>query len=583
MDQDSDGEVDEGASVHVETWGREGGAGSEDDPLVSISEALASGSACIEVGPGIYYENLTITEGPVWLYSTVGSDGTILDGMQEGTVLTVSSRVTGDVVLEGFTVQNGSATYGGGLYISTVAVTARDLHFSSNYATSNGGGIYLLRGSLDASGCSFESNTANQGGGLYTDAGVVTLTDTTVQYNAAYYGGGLLSADGEITIGESTFSENTAVSGGAGLHLTGGSVTMENVEITGGSVNRGPGAGALLSGTSASLTGLTVRSNMSNGGGGAGLSLVETSANLVDSSIMDNAANSGSGGGLLLAQDSTAEVENLVLSGNRSDGGYGGGLFLYDGSWMRGTAVEVTGNAAVGGYGGGIAADSSSGLDITGIDLSENGAVSFGGGLFDGSQVSLSQARIAFNSADYVGGLAVRDSGSLTLTNAVLLGNYASTGTSGTNHYGATLSAYNQGGLTLRYCTVVGSMGDYAIAVQSSTYFSIMSSIVAYNSGIGLDLPVSTYVYLTGAFNDFYGNEFSNVYYNDSSRSRVEGGGTLWMDPEFIWWDGSALDSVDLHLISHSPCVDAGNDAEYDVDGSRADMGAYGGPGGSWE
>jgi hypothetical protein len=41
-------------------------------------------------------------------------------------------------------------------------------------------------------------------------------------------------------------------------------------------------------------------------------------------------------------------------------------------------------------------------------------------------------------------------------------------------------------------------------------------------------------------------------------------------------------DDHDFHLQAGSPVIDAGTPGEYDVDGSAADMGAYGGPYGSW-
>ncbi|MFH1462862.1 MAG: putative metal-binding motif-containing protein [Pseudomonadota bacterium] len=584
VDQDCDGYVDEGASVHVETWGSARGDGSATDPLDTIDGALATGSACIEVGPGTYYENLTISEGPLWLYSTEGSEQTIIDGDYAGTVVTVSSRATGDIVIEGFTLQHGSATYGGGLYVSTASVTARDLRLLENYATSNGGGAYILRASFDAQGCVFADNGAYQGGGLHTDSGTASLADAEFLFNTAYYGGGLVASGTDLTLSGANFSENTAYYGGAGLHVSSGSAALEGVEMSDGYVSDGPGGGGVFNQVEASFIDVTIAGNRAYDGGAGGLLLLGSSASFTDVAILDNLAQNSSGGGLVVTDGASAQVQSLTISGNTctSSAGWGGGLVVYNNSWLGGTGLILTENSSADGSGGGFLADSGSSLEIDGLELSDNWANAFGGGLIDGSQANLSHAWVASNRAVYVGGLGVRDSGHLDLTNAALLANSATAGTSGSNHYGAAISAYTQGGVDIAYSTIVGSVGDYTIAVQSSTYFSMMSSILAFNGGVGLDLPTSTYVYLSGAFNDFYGNEFDNVYYNDSARSHVEGQGTIEADPQFVNWDASDPDTADLHLSERSPCIDAGNEAEYDEDGSRSDMGVFGGPGGSW-
>lgn len=52
------------------------------------------------------------------------------------------------------------------------------------------------------------------------------------------------------------------------------------------------------------------------------------------------------------------------------------------------------------------------------------------------------------------------------------------------------------------------------------------------------------------------------------------------LDPLFVWWTGSEGDCTTDALWTEydSPAVDGGNPAVLDVDGTRADMGAYGGP-----
>jgi len=56
-----------------------------------------------------------------------------------------------------------------------------------------------------------------------------------------------------------------------------------------------------------------------------------------------------------------------------------------------------------------------------------------------------------------------------------------------------------------------------------------------------------------------YGGSFDTTY------------GLLHVDPMFV-------DSTDFHLQAFSPLIDAGNPAILDVDGTRSDIGAYGGP-----
>lgn len=82
-------------------------------------------------------------------------------------------------------------------------------------------------------------------------------------------------------------------------------------------------------------------------------------------------------------------------------------------------------------------------------------------------------------------------------------------------------------------------------------------------------------------------NELPTIEYSDISLDKVSGyQGTLsgvgLIDADPLWVDP---DNKDFHLQSSSPCVDAGNpDTEFnDLDSSRNDMGAYGGPFGSWE
>ena len=114
----------------------------------------------ILVHPGTYVENIRylgkdIVVGSLML--TIGDeayiDSTIIDGNENGSVVTFYERVTADAKLTGFTIQNGSGTsfgygqlMGGGIFIlqSDVVIEhcrIRDNHVVNDFGPPLGGGI----------------------------------------------------------------------------------------------------------------------------------------------------------------------------------------------------------------------------------------------------------------------------------------------------------------------------------------------------------------------------------------------------------------------------------------------------------
>ena len=149
---------------------------------------------------------------------------TIIDG--EGKRRCVTSNRTG--FIDGFTLQDGKATRGGGMYNGT----AINCTFTINSAEDNGDGIYKGR----ATNCTFTNNSASYGGGMYNG----TATKCTFTGNTAETSGG-----GGMYYGKAincTFTNNTAEISGGGM--AGGTAT--NCSFTGNTAFYG---GGMYSGT----------------------------------------------------------------------------------------------------------------------------------------------------------------------------------------------------------------------------------------------------------------------------------------------------------------------------------------------
>jgi hypothetical protein len=82
------------------------------------------------------------------------------------------------------------------------------------------------------------------------------------------------------------------------------------------------------------------------------------------------------------------------------------------------------------------------------------------------------------------------------------------------------------------------------------------------------------------SYSDIYGNAPDAIYGASADPSTWVG--ILDADPLYTDTSGSDPADWDLTLSTGSPCVDAGDPAILDADGSASDVGGFGGPDGSW-
>ena len=127
-DANGNGNPDECDTVHNITQG------TNHATIQHAIDAAVNGDE-IEVEPGTYVERINLSGKALTLYSTYGPDVTIIDGDAAGHVVTCNNGEGADTVIDGFTVTNGQAGYGGGMYISGSTPIVANCVFSANVAS----------------------------------------------------------------------------------------------------------------------------------------------------------------------------------------------------------------------------------------------------------------------------------------------------------------------------------------------------------------------------------------------------------------------------------------------------------------
>jgi predicted outer membrane repeat protein len=182
------------------------------------------------VAAGIYYENVTVTPGLALYGGFAGSEihqserdwvrhPSILDGRRAGSVIVVTGAESADSRIDGFTIQNGEAEYGGGLLIANASPVIANNLIRLNRAT-NGAGIWLAASGAVCEGNRIEYNTATEGGGgLAMTNGSVTIRSNVFLANEAYNGGAIDAGAGEPLIEWNRIQENWTSRSAGGVRL----------------------------------------------------------------------------------------------------------------------------------------------------------------------------------------------------------------------------------------------------------------------------------------------------------------------------------------------------------------------------
>lgn len=169
----------------------------------AISDPCTNDGDVIVVNPGTYTgadnRDLDFLGKAITLMSTNPNDpdivaATIIDCEGWGRGFFFHNNEDANSIVDGFTITNGTASYGGGMYNYNSSPTVRNCVFSGNISN-NGGGMYNYYNSCPTvANCTFINNSASLtgGGGVYNNDSSPAITNCTFINNSAnQYGGGI--------------------------------------------------------------------------------------------------------------------------------------------------------------------------------------------------------------------------------------------------------------------------------------------------------------------------------------------------------------------------------------------------------
>jgi hypothetical protein len=212
-------------------------------------------------------------------------------------------------------------------------------------------------------GLTIQNGSADCGGGVLCHQSDPTISNCTIADNLAWtFGGGIACVESCATITNCTVSRNDAVGwevpfGGGGICCYGGNPSVTNCTITGNGGTQGGGIACV--GTDLNITDCAISGNRAEGGGG--VCCYESSPTISHCAIRGNSALVSGGG--IISWSSSATITNCTISGNwivypPPEGGDGGGISCWYGSPTV-TSCTIAGNRSYE-SGGGIASHGSS-------------------------------------------------------------------------------------------------------------------------------------------------------------------------------------------------------------------------------
>jgi hypothetical protein len=303
--------------------------GSPQHPLDAIQDALNAADAGIPiiVLDGIYKStgnrDLDFKGKNLTLKSLNGASSTIIDcegnAEQPHRALCFKNGENETSIIEGFTIKNGYAQLGGGIYCSNSSPTIKNCIIRDNHSFGDGGAIVCSNAKI--SDCEIVSNSAgNRGGGLFCDNGATPLViGTTISQNISVnLGGGIYFLSSEININDCIIESNYSGSWSGGVDLSECSGILKDCIIR---LNHSEIAGGINAGKTVEISNTVIEQNTAEYIGGGVLCTGGYGVrNIRNCTIVGNSAGLSGGGIQLWDNSRTFLIDSIVWNNIALDG-----------------------------------------------------------------------------------------------------------------------------------------------------------------------------------------------------------------------------------------------------------------------